>query len=241
MSMFAKLIIPVSPFPATYLGLPDAYMAGPEWKPLPRWGPAAVTETDISGPGVQFDFTGLTGSTGIADEYPCNIPGAISNDDLTGFTHYAMYIENVGTQSLDVQLFMNTGYGGWPVPDCFWAGPWITINPTETKLCFIDFSAADPSGAYDDPTPAWRVPDHTLTNIKRLDEVTKIGIQVGATGDGTASIVVTSHDLLANKLYVDPLIVVKEQADVCTNDFTVDIVFELLTVLPTGSSTEALI
>jgi len=183
------------------------------------WGPGTISSrTDIAGSGVQFNFTGLdSGSgTGVKDDFPVDslAGGAMYSghpSDFTRFTRYSMSIKNVGTGSVQVCLFMNTGFtsiAGWR--DTFWQGAFVSIAPGEYVVAELDFSHSD---------QAWNIADdleftgHTNgehgTAVWRLNEVTSLGFQV--LGDGAGSIV-----LSGTQLYIDPPVTNKVPTDVGT-------------------------
>jgi len=181
-----------------------------------EWGPGILgPKIDVAGPGVQFDFTGLTSSdTGVGDNFPVNaLAGGAYKDygygfagpyDFSGYKRYCVCICNVGTNPITVALFMNTGWtvdwsgGLWKGPDgygaslardTYWQSDLVNIGPGECKVVTLDFSSATVYNAMDDPKPAWQVPDGTTgVTVRRLDEVSNIGFKV--LGSGAGSIVV---------------------------------------------------
>lgn len=178
-----------------------------------EWGPGSVTITDISGAGVQFDFTGLTSTsgTGVGDNFPVSqlAGGAYKTygttqqfstyGDFSTYGGYSLKFENVGTNPVTVNLKMNTG---WTIPppeyatlasDTYWQNTWTYLGPGETKVVTLDFSCAEVWNAADDPVTEWRYPDGTAgVQVRRIDEVSDIGFQV--LGDGAGSIVVSSAE-----------------------------------------------
>ena len=172
-----------------------------------EWGPGALTAiTDMPGPGVRFDFTGLSTSsgTGVGDNFPVSaLAGGATKDygsgfvgpyDFSGYSEYVMVFVNVGVNPVTVNIFMNTGWTdapwGTPAADTYWENLWIGLGAGEAKVVTLDFSNAIAYNAADDPVVAWQVPDGTTTNVKRLDEVSNIGFQI--LGDGDGSVIVAS-------------------------------------------------
>jgi len=174
-------------------------------------GPATVSIFDITGPGVRFDFSGLSTSTGtvVGDAFPVNaLAGGAYKDygsgfsgpyDFTGYARYSLVFKNVGTTSVTVNVKMNTGWTnppwGSPSRDSFWQGTWTTIPAGESRVVTLDFWSAEVWHASDDPNPAWQYPDGTTgVIVRRLDEVSDIGFQV--MGSGAASLVVIGETVL---------------------------------------------
>jgi hypothetical protein len=199
------------------------------------WGypPATVTATDIAGPGVRFDYTGLSGAgTAKCDGYPLSekAGGALNSghySDFSAYTHYSLIFKNVGTNYVTVNLFMNTGFtngGANPEYDTYWECSWITVNAGETKLVTLNFSKAIVSNAGDDPVYPHYANGTPDIAIWRLNEVTKIGFQVCGSGDG--SVIVQQ----STRLYFDPASVEKQYTDVGYN-FDVEMKIEEVTNL----------
>jgi hypothetical protein len=182
----------------TNVNLPDAELLNQFNE---GWGPATVTVTDEPGLGVRFAYTLLTSSgTAKCDGYELSaLAGGtgLHNADFTGYTHYRMLFKNVGTTSLTVNLFMNTGFtSGYPDPlDTYWECAWTDIPAGKSKIVTLDFLDATVSNAGDDPVNT-QYPDGTPgVAIWRLTEVTKIGFQVlQSSGDGTGTLVVSGID-----------------------------------------------
>lgn len=164
------------------------------------WGSGTVTSvTDISGPGVRFNFTGLSGSgTDVSDNYPVSSLAGGAPDSLGGrgnfraFTRYRLQIRNDGPNPVSVNLEMNTG---WTNPvwqrDTYWENGWVGISVGETRVVTLDFSSATAWNAQDDPVPAWQYLGGTSgIAVRRLDEVSRIGFQV--CGNGIGSLVVSA-------------------------------------------------
>jgi len=172
-----------------------------------EWGPASVTITDIAA-GVQFDFTGLspTSGTGVGDNFPVSqlaggawktyleYGGWGTYGDFSGYTQYTLVFTNVGDNPVTVNLKMNTGWTDPPrdgTYDTYWENDWVFLDVGETKTVTLKFSSATCYNAADDPVPEWRHPDGTTgVPVRRLDEVSDIGFQV--LGDGDGSIVVSA-------------------------------------------------
>jgi len=171
-------------------------------------GPGTLASvTDISGPGVRFDLTGLDPSTGtiVGNNFPVNaLANGVWKDygsgfagpyDFSTYTCYTLVFTNVGTNAVNVALAMNTGWTaapwGSPQRDTFWQGDWVSLAPGETKVVKLDFFSATVSNAGDDPNTAWQYPDWT-TNVmvRRLDEVSNIEFNLKGTGIG--AVVVSS-------------------------------------------------
>ena len=181
------------------------------------YGPGSLTgKTDVAGPGVKFDFTGLSPSSGtmVSDNSPVSSSagGAIHYghySDFTGHSYYSMLFINAGSSSIVVNLFMNTGYtssGDWGTRDwhydAFWGSNWVTIGPHESQIVTLDFSNAEGYNLQDDPDPAYSTPPYYNGGhyaIYRLNEVTNIGFQVQGSGAGS---VIASGTL--THLYIDP-------------------------------------
>lgn len=193
-----------------YLALQDAEMAT---KFNEGWGPATVVITDVAGPGVRFDYTGLTSSgTAKCDGFPIDSLAGGSDDghggygDFTGYTHYKMRFTNVGTSPVTVNLFMNTGFAADGAGyDTYWECSWTGVPAGESRVVTLDFSGAITYGATDDPNPAWRYSDGTVNPIHRLNHVSKIGFQV--LGSGAGSVIVSNQ--YEARLYVDPPVTTK--------------------------------
>ena len=186
------------------LSLSDAELGGQFAK---EWGPAGVTITDIQGPGVRFDFTGLSSvsGTGVGDNFPVSgLAGGAWKDygsgfsgpyDFRAYTGYKLAFKNVGTSPVVVNPRMNTGWTDPPwgssQRDTFWQNGWAYIAAGETRVVTLNFWSAEVWGAEDDPVSQWQYPNGTAgVTVQRLDEVSNIGFQVLGSSDG--SIIVTS-------------------------------------------------
>ena len=201
-----------------------------------EWGPGTLTlKTDVAGPGVRFNFTGLTSAdTGVGDNFPVSqlAGGAwktygVTNPfstwgDFSAYKRYSLCIENVGTEPVTVNLMMNTGWttpppeyaAGWR--NTFWQNDWIYIGPGECKVVTLDFSSATVYNAMDEQEFT-KYPDGTTgVAMWRTDEVSDIGFQV--LGNGAGSIVVKG-----TQLYIDPPVINKTPGDISVTDFNVSI------------------
>ena len=179
-----------------------------------EWGPGTVTAiTDVPGPGVRFDFSGLSTSvgTGVGDNFPVSAlaGGAYKTygvtqpfstwGDFSGYNKYSMIFTNIGTTTVMVNLKINTG---WTIPppeyakawrDTFWQNGWTTIAPGETKTVTLNFSSAEVWNAGDEQEYVAHPDGTTGVAVWRLDELSDIGFQI--LGDGTASIIISSRPL----------------------------------------------
>lgn len=158
-----------------------------------EYGPAAVAITDVAGPGVQFDLSGLTNAgTGVGDNFPVSekAGGAYKNywsgfstyGDFSGYDDYKMTFSNNGECGLSVALFVNTGWtqgsGGAQTRDTYWQGGWTTIGPGATATLWLDFDNAEAWNIEDDPDYPGYTNGQTGVSVFRLDEVSNIGFQV---------------------------------------------------------------
>jgi len=175
-------------------------------------GPATLTAvTDIPGPGVRFDFTGLSSSTGtvVGDNFPVSgLAGGAWKDygsgfagpyDFSGYARYVLLFNNVGTTTVKINLKINTGWTNPPwgssARDTFWQNGWTNIPPGESRVATLDFWSAEVWHAGDDPVPEWQYSDGTSgVIVRRLDEVSDIGFQILGASDG--SIVVSGETIL---------------------------------------------
>jgi hypothetical protein len=163
-----------------------------------EYGPGTVTAiTDIAGPGVRFDFTGLSTSSGttVGDDYPVSqlaggaLDGIGGYGDFSIYSRYSMIFTNIGPASIMACLKMNTGWTYDPTRDTYWQSPWTQVDVGETETLTLEFTGAIVYNAMDDPDPSWQYADGTVHPVHRLDEVSDIGFQV--LGDDVGSIVVT--------------------------------------------------
>jgi parallel beta-helix repeat protein len=188
----------------TVLTLPDEELKTQFAK---ETGPASFSATDLPGPGVRFDFTGLDTVSGtvFGDSFPVSAlaAGALKDYgsgfsgpyDFSAYSKFSLLFKNVGTKAVTINLVMNTGWTnapwGTPARDTFWQNQWTSIPSGESRVVTLDFWNAEVYNANDDPTLGWRYPDGTSgVIVRRLDEVSNIGFQVK--GNGEASVIVTS-------------------------------------------------
>ena len=151
-----------------------------------QWGAASeISRMDMAGAGVAFTVSGLGGSgAGWGDVYELNsLAGGTSthNADFTAYNRYEMFFTNQSAYTINVHLFMNTGFtnnGANPEYDTFWAGPWVQIPASQTVMAYLDFSNAETYNAYDDPNSSWQYTNGTWNSIHRLNEVTNIGFEL---------------------------------------------------------------
>ncbi len=209
-------ILPVRASSSHTLSLPDAELMHSEF--YNQWGPGTLTlKTDVAGPGIQFDFTGLDPSsgTGVGDNFVVNALAGGTGDhnaDFTTYTRYSMNVTNVGTDPVQVCLYMNTGFtNGHPEWDTYWESATVTLDAGESAIVTLDFSSCYKIwNAGDDPIPAWQHPDGSGGwPIRRLDQVSNIGFQVLSGGGG--SIIIS--ELTAPLLYTDPAHIQKRPGD----------------------------
>jgi len=186
-----------------------------------EYGPGAVTAiTDVPGPGVRFDFSGLSASVGtvVGDNFPVSAlaGGAYKTygvtqqfstwGDFSGYDKYTLLFANIGTTSVMVNLKINTGWTNTPPEyskawrDTFWQNEWTTILPGEMKAVTLNFSSAEVWNAMDEEE--YKVyPDGTTgVAVWRLDEVSDVGFQI--IGNGAASMIVSSRSK-PSQVYVD--------------------------------------
>jgi PKD repeat protein len=172
-------------------------------------GPGSVTATDVAGPGVRFDFVGLSTSSGttVADSFAVSalaggayktygvIQQFPTHGDFTAYTKYRLVFTNVGTSPVNVNLKVNTG---WTIPppeygaswrDTFWQNTWTYIGPDESEMLTLDFSQAQVYNALDEKEHPQHPDGTTGIAVWRLDEVSSVGFQV--LGEDEASIVVS--------------------------------------------------
>jgi hypothetical protein len=136
--------------------------------------------------------------TGVKDDYPVDpVYGQVlpshGNGDFSGFTGYAMRLENLDGAAVWVQICVNTGFtgpSGTPSNDVtnntFWAcSPgWRELGPGEELLVILDFDGAIAYGISDNKIPhtggglAW--PEGGMYAINAFDraEVSAIGFEV---------------------------------------------------------------
>jgi len=161
-------------------------------------GGAFTGKANVSGPGVQFDFTGL-GKVGMGDKYVLSaLAGGTGahNGDFTVYSMYSMLFKNLGPDPINVHLFMNTGWTDPPQNgyyDTFWSSNWIYLAVGRSAIVTLNFSSCGEAwNIADDPVPEWQHPEGSGGwPIRRLDQVSNIGFEVLGTGSASASIIVS--------------------------------------------------
>ena len=213
-------IKPVKASSSRTLSLPDAELIHAEF--YKQWGLGTLTlKTDVAGPGVQFDFTGLDPSsgTGVGDNFVVNaLAGGTGthNADFTVYTRYSMNFTNVGTDPVQVCLYMNTGFtSSVPSQDTYWESQTVTLDADESAIVTLDFSSCYKIwNAEDDPVPEWQHPNGTGGwPVRRLDQVSNIGFQVLSGGGGGGGAIIVSQ-LSAPLLYTDPAHIQRRPGDI---------------------------
>jgi hypothetical protein len=216
LAIFALSLIAVIPIrqakASLTLTLSDAELMLPEFNWLFDPG-SSLTGRTLIGPGVRFDLAGL-GKAGVGDDYLVNqlAGGAWTGSgysDFTGYGKYSMLLVNVGSNTIQVSLYMNTGFTASPGRDyrydTFWCSNWVTIDPHHSAILTLDFSSSGEAwNIGDDPVYTGHHEGETGTAIWRLDEVTNIGFQV--LGSGSASVLASGT---LTDLYINPPIVTK--------------------------------
>jgi hypothetical protein len=186
----------VSSSAVSIVTLPDHELLHPEFNY--RYGPGSFSRTDLAGPGVQFDFTGLSllGATGVGDNYPVRDIGQVipshGNGDFSIFDAYELAFTNLGSGDVTVSLIMNTGFTGpsgtppndW-TNDTFWQSFWATIPGGQTATLKLDFDYTVPYNIADNKHPHTTGTDGVATAINAYDrtEVSNIGFQILGSGD----------------------------------------------------------
>ena len=164
-----------------------------------------VSLQDLSKGGVGFAVSGLGSGIGekigISDDFWPG-PGLDSssgctgefNSDCSAFPALTLEFKNLGTDPVDVNVYMNTGFteGGYDTCpgeeytcDIYYEGSWTTVAPGKSKKVTLDFSNATPYSC-DGPLV------DGCTNgvdqpIQRLDQVSGIGFQVRDLGGPTST------------------------------------------------------
>ena len=179
---------------AEWFSLPDAALMSSEFATA-AWGPATYTRTDVLGPGVRYDFTGLSSSaTGIRDNYPVmNVYDQNGGSDFTNFDSYNVTFINLSDSGyVHVNIFFNTGLtqgsdGGHThsgICDTYWEDGWIFLEAGDTVEVLVEFDAAVAWNISDNPIPHSEggngSPDGGTYTINAYDrgQVTNIGFQV---------------------------------------------------------------
>ncbi len=187
---------------ATNFTIPESVLLSSEFN-TKAWGPASLVRTDAPGDAVDFAFTDLTSSsTGVKDNYPVatvygqQIPSH-GNGDFSGFSGYALNVQNLDAQSVNVSVLFNTGFTGPsgtpsnnPANDTFWQSPWTEILPGQIAVLQMNFNNAIPWNIADNPSPHTQGSNGVATSINSFDrtEVSAIGFQIYASGNSDATI-----------------------------------------------------
>lgn len=177
------LLAHVLPSHAATATLPNELMnSGDFYK---QWGPASENSKTLAGDGVVFNVSGLSGSgSGWGDNYELSpLAGGTGahNADFSAFDRFELIFTNLGTYSINVHLFMNTGFtsgGTQPAYNTFFGGPWLEVPAGESVTAYLDFSSAETWGATDDPDSDYRYANGSWNPVFRLDEVTNIGFEL---------------------------------------------------------------
>ena len=187
---------------ATNFTTPESVLLSSEFN-TKAWGPASLVRSDAPGDAVDFAFTGLTtSSTALKDNYPVatvygqQIPSH-GNGDFSGFSGYALNVQNLDAQSVNVSVFINTGFTGPsgvpsnnPANDTFWQSSWTEILPGQISVLQLNFDSAIPWNISDNPSPHTQGSNGVATSINSFDrtEVSAIGFQIYASGNSEATI-----------------------------------------------------
>lgn len=187
---------------ASNFTIPESQLLSSEFSSI-AWGPAAVVRSDAPGDAVDFAFTGLTtSSTALKDNYPVatvygqQIPSH-GNGDFSGFSGYALNVQNLDAQSVNVSVFINTGFTGLsgnpsnnPANDTFWQSSWSEILPGQNYSLQLSFNNAIPWNIADNPSPHTQGSNGVATSINSFDrtEVSAIGFQIYASDNSAATI-----------------------------------------------------
>ena len=189
---------------------------------LYEWGPGTLTAKSISASpsGVEFDFTGLASAsdTGVGNNWPINPEAGGAGPeycDFSAYTRYTMLFTNIGTDPVQVCLFMNTGFDG--NPNVYWASTTVTISSGQSQTVTIDFSSSYKSVPGGGSTTYWGLP------VQNLNQVSNIGFQVWCASSGAEKIVVSG--LTGTLLYTNPANIQKAPSDV-SSTFKVSVTLE---------------
>jgi len=187
------------------LKLTDAYLSCPAFTKI--FGPGKIDSVvDLHKNGIGFALSSLGGAgTGISDDFWGSPSGQLGLDSLSGLARHSLYptysdatafgrltlkFKNLGTQGVDVNVYMNTGFthdwGGALSHNTYWQANWTHVLPGKTKKVTLDFSNAQADQIADDPIYKGHA-DWTWMPIVRLDEVTNIGFQVADFSGGNTS------------------------------------------------------
>ncbi len=181
--------------------IPESQLLSSEFSSV-AWGPASVVRYDAPGNAVDFSFTGLTASsTGLKDNYPVALvygqPPSHGNGDFSGFSGYALNVQNLDAQSVNVSVFINTGFTGpsgtpsdSPANDTFWQSSWTEILPGQINSLQFSFNNAIPWNIEDNPSPHTQGSNGVPISINSFDrtEVSAIGFQIYASDNSAATI-----------------------------------------------------
>ncbi len=187
---------------ASFFTIPESELLSSELNTT-AWGPASVVRTDAPGSAVDFAFNGLTtSSTATRDNYPVatvygqTIPSH-GNGDFSIFSGYALTVQNLDDQAVNVSIFINTGFTGPSgnpsnnsANDTFWQSDWTAIAPGDSLELQLSFNSAIPWNIADNPSPHTQGANGVATAINAYDrtEVSSIGFQIYASDNSAATI-----------------------------------------------------
>ena len=183
------------------------------------YGNGSFTRSDVGGVSVDFAFTGLDADKLLVkDDYEVENfygqNGGTHNADFLNFSGYSLLVKNLDDASMDVHLFINTGFTGAsgnppsdPSNDTFWAGPWVSVPPGGSAVLMLDFAAAEAWNIVDNKIPhtgggqSWPDGGIYAINTQDLAELTSIGFEVadfsGSNPDGVLRFTPRSVAVLA--------------------------------------------
>jgi hypothetical protein len=165
---------------ASNFTVPESELLSSEFSSI-AWGSATVVRSDAPGSAVDFAFTGLTtSSTGVKDNYPVALvygqPPSHGNGDFSGFSGYALNVQNLDAQSVNVSVLINTGFTGPsgnpsnnPANDTFWQSSWTEILPGQISVLQLNFDSAIPWNISDNPSPHTQGSNGVATSINSFD------------------------------------------------------------------------
>lgn len=179
-----------------------------------EYGPGTVTITDITGPGVQFDFTGLDPSSGtlVGDDFPVSAKAGgasktygststfTTNGDFSMYRSYRLKFTNKDIVDCNVNVAINTG---WTIPppeyaamwrDTYWQNGWTALAVGETKVVTLYFCSAEVYNAGDEQDFGVYADGTTDVCMWRTDEVSDIKFQVLGTGAGSLIVSAVDYD-----------------------------------------------
>jgi hypothetical protein len=199
--LVAITVIMLPPYTwATVFTIPESELREDAEFGSTAWGPGTlVGRSDGPGESVDFSFSALGPSgTGVKDDYPVDpVYGQVipshGNGDFSGFWGYALAVKNMGTDTVWVQLIMNTGFTGPsgnpssdPTNNTFWSGwpAWTRLGPGDSLVLNLNFDYAVAYQISDNKDPhtgggqGW--PDGGCYAINAYDrsEVSAIGFEV---------------------------------------------------------------